>query len=1347
MEALRSIAGDDLGLIELAHPGLAPVDSLVRGDEGQVVARWKLAGEPLHEGKDPGAAVGIAARLLLTLEFLHGSGFVIEALEPGDVRVGDDGWPIIAPLSLVVARRDGELPYSSLLRRMVGEPLRHRVMPATSFTAWFAELARLGRAIGKPVPREIRLGCRPLFDAELSSLFPSPHGGLCRSFRLAGEPGCGRSSLLGRAARHALTRGARVARVNLEGRSEPRAALARLAAELRDGPTACVDPLDGIRAARVGCRGVLLLVDGAQHLDEPSIDELTRLADEEQGVAVGVAASGAGTLARKLADGLGVLELKALGRHQARFSHALAGATPGSRRVAVARLDRCIDESGGSVGRLAELVGAALRGGDAAFEPMDEVELGLTSDPAPLPPEERWDLVGRIDATLEAAPPEWTSRGRALVKLGESLLDLGRLPEAVEALEDAVEADPESERGLLLLAVAQGECMEYDEALRTVRRVAGVTPSPTSAARAVALEAEVLWKQGNLDGCRALLASPAARVDADARARLSSLDASMRGELGDVEGARRLFADALAIDGLSSRVRARILQRHGRCLKLARRIREASELYRQAERAFREVGDVGAASGCLVDMGNCARQLEAGGESLELYGRALREAEALGNAEVASLARFNRLSLQAEHGAWQDCREAFLDMAEADAACGHEAYLAMDQCWLGIIGFWMGLSDEAEGALERAEASFRAAGETANANEMALALAELYLGEQRLDSCRRAMARVERVECNLDLAARARALESLCRSAEGEPITAEQCEALARDWREVSPQEASERPTVALVAAALADALGRLGRGEQAAEILAAAAGRMRRLGHLYYEWELGCRLLRLAAGGGDARLQRLVPLLEQNGAAPRARELGRLLGGESTPARLRACELVSALVEAEDPAQGAGRLAREIARETRSSGSIVALFHEDGRIEPVGQSGDVEGLTRCAESVLTQRGLVARDGAAGGGPFVAVPLMARGETFGALVAARRADGPPYAPSERRLLEAIGRQAAGFVAHQRRALLARGGGPRVEPAPLLPGLVGTSAPFRALCVRAAAAAEKDVAVLLRGESGTGKELLARAIHRLSRRAARRFVPVNMGALPENLATAEISGARRGAYSGATVDRPGLAEEADGGTLFLDEIGDVGPQTQVALLRLLQEREVRRLGDNVARKVDVRFLFATHRDLEAGVREGWFRHDLYYRVAVVVLDIPPLRDRADDIPLLASELLGRLARDMGMAVPFVTPPAMAALTAYGWPGNVRQLENVLIRVLVDLRGDEIRSGDLPPEIRARARVGELTTLKEAVARFERDHVADVLARCDDNRTQAARVLGLSRQGLIGKLKALGLARGK
>ncbi|MBI5624439.1 MAG: sigma-54-dependent Fis family transcriptional regulator [Elusimicrobia bacterium] len=255
----------------------------------------------------------------------------------------------------------------------------------------------------------------------------------------------------------------------------------------------------------------------------------------------------------------------------------------------------------------------------------------------------------------------------------------------------------------------------------------------------------------------------------------------------------------------------------------------------------------------------------------------------------------------------------------------------------------------------------------------------------------------------------------------------------------------------------------------------------------------------------------------------------------------------------------------------------------------------------------------------------------------------------------------------------------------MEPASDPYPLIGRSAPMVEVYKLIAKAGPSDATVLILGETGTGKELVAAALHAASRRKAQPFIKVNCGAIPEDLLEAELFGYEKGSFTGATRDKPGKFELADGGTVFLDEVGEMSPAMQVKLLRTLQSGEFDHVGGVDTLKADVRVLAATHQDLKTAVTDKKFREDLYYRLNVVPISIPPLRDRRSDIPELATFFLERLARKNDRSVPSVDPRAMEALQAAPWQGNVRQLENLLERLLVLLEGDAIRLSDIPPDI--------------------------------------------------------------
>jgi len=286
-------------------------------------------------------------------------------------------------------------------------------------------------------------------------------------------------------------------------------------------------------------------------------------------------------------------------------------------------------------------------------------------------------------------------------------------------------------------------------------------------------------------------------------------------------------------------------------------------------------------------------------------------------------------------------------------------------------------------------------------------------------------------------------------------------------------------------------------------------------------------------------------------------------------------------------------------------------------------------------------------------------------------------------------------------------------------------------------------------VLILGESGTGKELVARAIHTSGVRTGKPFVAVNCGAIPEHLLESELFGHVRGAFTDASVDKAGLFEQADGGTLFLDEIGEMPLALQVKLLRVLQEEEIRRVGAAVSRKVNVRIVSATSRDLEADSRAGRFREDLYFRLNVFCITLPPLRERVEDLPLLVEHIVLKHAEGNKTATVRVAPDAMRLLLGYGWPGNIRELENVIERGMILCDGTTITAASLPAVINSAQgqsipdRVGEDLSIKKAEDAIERDLIRKALLRTGGNRTQAAKILEISHRSLLYKLKEFGI----
>ncbi|MGB5199558.1 MAG: sigma-54 dependent transcriptional regulator [Sedimenticolaceae bacterium] len=309
--------------------------------------------------------------------------------------------------------------------------------------------------------------------------------------------------------------------------------------------------------------------------------------------------------------------------------------------------------------------------------------------------------------------------------------------------------------------------------------------------------------------------------------------------------------------------------------------------------------------------------------------------------------------------------------------------------------------------------------------------------------------------------------------------------------------------------------------------------------------------------------------------------------------------------------------------------------------------------------------------------------------------------------------------------------------------------------MNAICDLVRRVAPYDVSVMIGGESGTGKELCARALHYNSLRHDGPFVAENCGAMPDELLESELFGHKRGAFTGASEDRVGLFELADGGTVFLDEIGEISPAFQVKLLRVLQEGEIRPVGSNQRRNIDIRVVAATNRDLEQEVRAGRFREDLYYRLATFTIDLPPLRERKEDIAILAHSLLDDLQRQLGKKVSGISREALACLESYHWPGNVRELQNELKRMLVLALDDVLAAELLSPRILQGASeeqsedIGIIRqtdgSLKERMESLEARIVKETLIRHRWNKTRAAEELGLSRVGLRSKLERYGLEK--
>ncbi len=375
--------------------------------------------------------------------------------------------------------------------------------------------------------------------------------------------------------------------------------------------------------------------------------------------------------------------------------------------------------------------------------------------------------------------------------------------------------------------------------------------------------------------------------------------------------------------------------------------------------------------------------------------------------------------------------------------------------------------------------------------------------------------------------------------------------------------------------------------------------------------------------------------------------------------------------------------------------------------------------------------------------------ITAFGDVAGAMEAIQRGAydyvSKPFNIEELRLT--VGR------ALERRRLVAEQKATPSETKTHLQDIVGKSAVMLEVYKLVARVAATTATVLVEGESGTGKELVARAIHTHSPRAGAPFVPVNCTALTESLLESELFGHARGAFTGAVATKRGLFEASNGGTMFLDEIGDMGPKMQAQLLRTLQDGEVRPVGGSDSIRVDVRLVCATNKDLDEEVKAGRFREDLYFRINVVTIQLPPLRDRGEDVPILVAHFLAKLARRERRETAALSPEALKLLTTYSWPGNVRELENAIERAVAVAKGGVVLPSDLPPEISggggpftpqpqltaaARNEAGLLAD-RPTLAELERRYIQLVLAECGGNKKKAAEKLGIDRRTLYRALE--------
>jgi DNA-binding NtrC family response regulator/tetratricopeptide (TPR) repeat protein len=675
-----------------------------------------------------------------------------------------------------------------------------------------------------------------------------------------------------------------------------------------------------------------------------------------------------------------------------------------------------------------------------------------------------------------------------------------------------------------------------------------------------------------------------------------------------------------------------------------------------------------------------------------------------------------------DEGRLVDAEAALRTSMLAAATLGDRAVMAQAAAALGRCLYWQGRSDEAAGVLRGAGDS---CGSPADAARVALTMARVHLSEGAIPPAVRAARHA------LDLAA-----------GSGNPRAV----------------VSASRVLAAAVAAAgdAGSAMGHIRDGLRAAK-----------------EAHLPLAVVRLRLTGADVQIASGAPL-EARRAAGRlvaiAARLPRLLRFQARAVRARA---EGAGLDAETLAfvQGFGAVALQRALGATTHNPVadletfLGLGHtaSDDRTALERICGELHDRLRTASILIVaapDRRVLALCGrpwhgdpnvawrALGSGLSVAAdpsvepcqaaePLRYGGETIGAL-AARWTAGTVLDAGRATALLRVGALAA---AANVRALLDRAL-PESAAAAAGEDLLGDSTPARTLREAMARAARAPFPVLIEGESGSGKELVARAVHRLGPRRDRRFCALNCAALSDDLIEAELFGHARGAFTGAVGERPGLFEDADGGTLFLDEIGELSARAQAKLLRVLQDGEVRRVGENVSRRVDVRIVAATNRRLEQEVSAGRFRSDLRFRLDVVRIEVPPLRDRAGDVPLLASRFWSDAAARVGSRAT-LSPEAIAALARYEWPGNVRELQNVIAWMAVHSpRRGRVGASALPAHF-AHATTPSSGTFESAREEFERRFVGAALARANGQRARAAEALGVTRQGLAKMMRRLGL----
>ncbi len=1382
----ESVARERAHLLRLTHPALRALRDL----DGERLVLEPIDGQPLdaHLAADPAPARGLAVQLLRALAYLHGRGLAHGDLKPANCLVEPSGRLRLIDLgqcgALGEPPRGGTRPYlapeyeAGGALSVAGDLFAFGATFA-AFVSRDAALAALIEACAREAPdrrpataeealaalaatvRPVdRAGGLPLRgrDAVLSAARATLAAPTGRAQLVVGGPGTGRTRLVRELRRGALEDGH--ATVELSAREGPGPWM-RLGASLgAPERTSIADAVAGAITA-AAARRITILCDDADALTGPLLEGVARGASA-------LGAIGAGTIVL-----VGLLE--PLPRELLRADPAVHRLTPfdasdareALRGHGVRASPRFVTDALRAVdGRAGALVRLAARAAEAPAASVAELTRATSPARRAAPPAadlatlEAWVEDGRAHEALEALGARQGAtldalRARALAQVGDASAAVEVAAARESSLPEALRID---------VAFWLERLGRYAEAEAWAERAAeALGPRP----RLSLVAAMAAIAQGDLDRAEAhLAAAPEAPGATAVRLQVVRSDLALR--RGDAEGAaahaERAARDAAALDAPALVAHAEA--RRAAAAGLGGRPLEARDSYRRALDAAERAGDVAALPAYVVNLATSEHQTYAVADALDHYREAARLARALERPAFLGAALVNHATLLVALGAADDARPILAEGAARAAETGDrffEAQAVLVRAELEAIG------SAQEGLRLAMEAKDRF--EQARMGRQALE-AELLTWELGLEidpgSALAASAFLEAERASLEAAGLGPRADLLAARAEAEAERVGPARELARRAERRAVEDGDR-----LLAVRALTLLARL--DERAG--LGASAARAER------DEQVRGLAAHLPPGLRDKFLARH-PLAE----AP-ASSAPSPAGGLPTVAR-RIVGLTRRVLLAGDERALLTDALDEVIALTRAERAFLLRRAHDRRADEVVVARNLDGdalrrkkrsFSRTVADRVMESGRSVLTAAATDDPtlqdarslvdlgvrsVLCVPIRAPSRIVGALYLDHRFEVAQFDDGAREVVEAVAdviglalesarlrreaeeRAEALERAHdavsrenERRAVELERLESRIasQPAPeALPdsGVIGRSPALRVAVGIAKRVAKSDLPVLLEGESGTGKELFARLIHRRSLRADGPFLSINCGAIPEGLLESELFGHVRGAFTGALRDHPGLFRSAEGGTILLDEIGEMPKRMQTRLLRVLQEQEVRPVGAERPIRIDARIVAATNRDLEEEVRRGGFRRDLYFRLVGARVELPPLRDRPGDIPLLVEHALARIATEPGMRPVTVAPDALRALGRHAWPGNVRELEQALRRAVLVSEGDTLSAADLALE-------GERLSRRRALREFDRELVARALREAGGNRSQAARDLGISRMTLYRWLDRYGL----